>query len=264
MLVRRIHEIAEEVIYKLLRQGTSMHVGFHVDVRYQKALVLQHGLHGDDIRMHLPPRHRFHGHVNDVRPGLAYFKNGGHGETWPTMSMILDEYVRMALFNVFGQASQHARASDTRHVFQADFRCTRLHQPVGDGRIIFYGMYGRIGNAQGGLGRHARFKRIADGGDDVARLVQATENTGDVHALRMLHAIHQPTHVGRHGVHAQGVQTTVKHVRLYARLVEGLGKGAHSLVGIFAIEQVDLLEGASVGFHTGKTTHVYNGRGYPY
>ena len=104
--------------------------------------------------------------------------------------------------------------------------------------------------------KHAGFEGIFDGGNDVAHIVQSTEDAGDVYALGVLHLIHEASHVGRHGEHAQGVQSTVEHVGLDAHFVEGLGEGADGLVGILAIQQVHLLEGTAIGLDAGKASHL--------
>ena len=105
-------------------------------------------------------------------------------------------------------------------------------------------------------GDHTRLLGVGDGGDDVARVVKPVEDTRDVYALRLLDLIHQATHVSRHGEHTQTIQTTVEHVRLDTCLVEGLGKGAHGLIGVLAVEEVDLLEGTAVGLDAGEAAHL--------
>ena len=74
----------------------------------------------------------------------------------------------------------------------------------------------------------------------------------------MLHFVHQAAHIGGHGEHTQGVETAVEHVGLDTCLVEGLGKGAHGLVGVLAIEQIDLLEGTTIGFYSAEAAHFDN------
>jgi hypothetical protein len=74
----------------------------------------------------------------------------------------------------------------------------------------------------------------------------------------MLHLVHQAAHICWHGEHAQRVQTAVQHVRLDTHLVEGFGESTNGLVGIFAVEQVDLLKGTAVGFHAAETSHLDN------
>jgi len=114
------------------------------------------------------------------------------------------------------------------------------------------------GDAERGLWNHACRLGPLDAGDDVTGVVQTAEDTGDVHTLGLLHLIHQRTNIVGHRIHAQSVQATVQHMRLDAHLVEGLTEGAHGQVGILASHQVHLLKGATIGFHTGKTTHIDN------
>ena len=76
----------------------------------------------------------------------------------------------------------------------------------------------------------------------------------------MFHLIHQTAHVGRYGEHTQRVEAAVEHVGLDAHFVEGFGEGTNGLVGVFAIEQVDLFEGTTVGFYAGEAAHLYDDR----
>ena len=260
VLVARIHEVAQEVVDELLRQRAGFHVGLHVDVGHLESLVAQHGLHRDNVGMHLSPRHGFHRHVDDVGSVLAHFQDGGHRQSRTAMAVILDDDIRMFVLDGFCQTSQHARTSDACHVLQTDFGSTRLDQLVGNGRVIFHGMYGRMGDTKRSLGNHACLKRILDGRDDVARFVQSAEDTGDVHPLGMLHLIHQPAYVGRHRIHAQCIQSAVQHVCLYACLPERFGKGTHGLIRILTIKQVHLFESAAIGLNAGKASHFYNYR----
>jgi hypothetical protein len=45
---------------------------------------------------------------------------------------------------------------------------------------------------------------------------------------------------------------------LDTHLVKGLTEGPYRQVGVFACHQVHLLEGTTVGFHSGKATHIDN------
>ncbi len=98
-----------------------------------------------------------------------------------------------------------------------------------------------------------------DGGNDVARIVEAAEDAGDVRTLCLLHLIHQAAHVIGDGIHPQGVESAIEHVGLYAGLVEGLAEGAHGLVGVLSGQQVHLLEGTTVGLHASETSHIDDG-----
>ena len=261
MFVGGIHEVAQEVVDERLRHGTGLHVSLHVDFGHLEAGILQHGLHGNDVRMHLAPRHRLHGHVNDVGAVFAHLEDGSHREAGTAMPVVLDEHVGVLLLDALHQASQHGGTSDAGHVLQADFGSAGGYQLVGYVGIIIHRVHGRISDAECGLGNHPCLEGILDGGDDVARFVQSAEDAGDVHALRVLHLIHQAAHIGGHGIHAEGVQAAVEHVGLYACLMERLGEGTHGLVGVFAIEQVHLLKGTAIGLHAGKAPHLDDERG---
>ena len=171
------------------------------------------------------------------------------------MAVILYQHVGMFLLDGFRQFAQHTRTADARHVLQADFGRSRLNKFVGYTGVVLHRMYGRMSDTERCLRYHARFERIADGRDDVARFIQSAEDTGDIHALRMLHLVHQPAHIGGNGIHTQRIQSAVEHVGLYARIVERLGKGADCLVRVLTIEKVHLLESSAVGLDTCKAAH---------
>ena len=78
MLVGGVHKVTEEVVYKLLRHGARFHIGLHIDVGHPETLVAQHGLYGNNVRMHLSPRHGFHGHIYDIGSVFAYLEDGSH------------------------------------------------------------------------------------------------------------------------------------------------------------------------------------------
>ena len=171
------------------------------------------------------------------------------------MSVILYQYIGMLLLDSLRQLAQHTRTADACHILQTDFGCSRLNELVGNVCIVLYRMHGRMSDAERCLRYHACLKRIADRGDDVARFVQSTENTGDVHTLCMLYLIHQAAYIGGNGVHTQRIQSAVEHVGLYACIIKGFGKGAYCLVGVLAIEKVHLFESSAVGLDPGKTPH---------
>lgn len=76
--VAGVHEVAQEVVDELLCEFAGLHVGFHVYFGYVEAGVLEHALHGDDVRVHLAPRERFDGRVDDVGACPAHFQDAGH------------------------------------------------------------------------------------------------------------------------------------------------------------------------------------------
>ena len=55
MLVGGVHKVTEEIVYELLRHGARFHIGLHIDVGHPETLVTQHGLYGNNVRMHLSP-----------------------------------------------------------------------------------------------------------------------------------------------------------------------------------------------------------------
>ena len=77
----------------------------------------------------------------------------------------------------------------------------------------------------------------------------------------MLHLIHQCAHVVRHRIHTEGVQTTIEHVGLDTYLVKRLTERTDSEVRVLTSHQVHLLKGTTIGFYSGETAHINNGRG---
>ena len=80
----------------------------------------------------------------------------------------------------------------------------------------------RSGNTQGSLWGHTALFRPLDTWDDITGIIQSAEDTCDIHALGMLYLIHQGTHIIRHRIHTERIQTTIKHVGLDTHLVEWL------------------------------------------
>ena len=256
--VSAVHEVAEEVVDKFLRQLAGFHVSLHIDFGHVEACVLQHRLHRDYVGMYLTPRQRFDGGVNHVGTIAAHLQDTGHGEARTAMAVILDDNFGMLLLDHTRQFAEHGGLTHTCHILQADFGCTSSNQLVGNVGIVLGRVDGRGRDAESGLRRHTSLERIFDGGNNVAHIVQTAEDTGDIRTLSVLHFVHQAAHIGGHGEHTQGVETAVEHVGLDTCLVEGLGKGAHGLVGVFAVEQIDLLEGTTIGFYSAEAAHFDN------
>ena len=78
MFVGRVHKVTKEIIDELLCHGTRLHIGFHINIRYTKTGIFQHGLYRDHVRMNFSPGHRFHGYINNISTILTNFKNGSH------------------------------------------------------------------------------------------------------------------------------------------------------------------------------------------
>jgi hypothetical protein len=233
----------------------------HIDVGHLEAFVLQHGLYGDDVRMHLTPRKRLDGGIDDIGTVVTYLEDAGHRETGAAVSVILYKNVRMLGLDALGQGTEHSGLTDTCHILQTDFLCTCSNQLVGNLRVVFYGMNRAGGDTQGSLRNLAGLLRPLNAGDNITCIVQSAEDTGNVNALSLLYFVHQRTNIVGHRVHTQGVQTTIKHVCLDAHLVERLAESTYSVVRIFTCHEVYLLKCTAVGFHTGKAAHIDNGWG---
>ena len=117
-------------------------------------------------------------------------------------------------------------------------------------------MYRRSGDTECSLGRHATLLGPLDRRNDISRVVQAAEDTGDIYTLGVLHFIHQRTHIVGHRIHSQCVQTTVEHVGFDTYLIEGLTEGSYCQVGVLAGHQVYLLKGTTIGFNAAETAHI--------
>ena len=156
------------------------------------------------------------------------------------------------------EATQRGGTPHTGHVLEAYLVGTESHQFVHNAHVVLNSVDGRVGDAQGSLADHAGLLGGRNAQLEVARVVQSAERAHDVHTLRLLHPGHQATHVGRHAVHTQAVQRALQHVGLDASLVERLGPGTDGFVGILAVHEVHLLEGAAVGLDAVEAAHRDN------
>ena len=207
--------------------------------------------------MYLAPRKRLYRRINDIGTIAAYLKYGRHGKSWPTMTMILDNDIRMLLLNHTGKLSQHGRLTYTGHILQAYLWCTGLNQLLRNGGIIFCRMYWRIGNTQRSLRCHPCFQCILYGRYNITYIIQSAENTGNISTLSVLYLVHQSTHIGRNWEHTYTIQTTIQHVSLDTSLLEGFGKGTYRFVGVLTIHQIHLFKGTSISFNTTETSHLH-------
>ena len=172
------------------------------------------------------------------------------------MTVVLDDDIGVFLFDSCNDLSEHNRTTDTRHVFEADLLCAAFDKLLSEVDVILGSVYFRIGDTHRCLCGHTCLFRPFDGRDDVTRIVQTAEDTGDVGSLCVLHFVHQLTHIRRHRIHAQGVQTAVQHMGLDTRFVERLAECTHRLIRVLTVQQVHLLGRTAVRFHTVKTAHV--------
>ena len=177
------------------------------------------------------------------------------------MAVVLHHDMRILGLYLFHQATQRGWTAHAGHVLQRYLVGAELHQLVHDAHVVLHGMDGRVGNREGGLGNHAGLLGILDAELKVAGVVQSAERAHDVNALRFLHFAHQLAHILRHTVHAEAVQGALQHVGLDTGLVEGLGPGADGLVGVLAVHEVHLLEGAAVGLDAVEAAHGHDDRG---
>ena len=262
VLVGGVDEVAEPVVDELLGEGTGLHVGVHVDFGHVEAFVLQHGLYGDDIRVHLAPGEGLDGRIDDVGTVVAHLEDACHREAGAAVTVVLDDDVGMILLYHARQLAEHGWLTDAGHVLQAYLGCTGLYQLVGNSRVVLGCMDGTGRDAKRGLRNHAALLGPADAGNDVADIVQAAEDAGNVGALLLLHLVHELPHIVGHRIHAQGIQAAVQHVRLDAYLIEGFAEGTDGLVGVLACQQVHLLECTAISLHTVKASHLDDYGGY--
>jgi len=162
----------------------------------------------------------------------------------------------MFFLNGSSQLSQHARATNSCHVFQTDFGSTGFDKLVGNGCIILHCVNGRESDAKSCLRNHACCKCILNRRNDVSDFIQPTEDTGDIYSLSFFNLIHQFTYVGRNRVHAQAVKTTIKHVSLNACFIKKFSKLTNCFIRIFSVKQVHLFKSSSIRLYAGKTTHL--------
>ena len=118
----------------------------------------------------------------------------------------------------------------------------------------------RSGDTQCSLWCHTCFLGPFDRRRNVADVIQAIEDTGNVHTLSMLDTVHHCTHVVRHRIHTQRIQATVEHVGLDACFIERLAEGTHCIVWILTGQKLHLLKSTAIGLHTGETSHVNDDR----
>ncbi len=180
------------------------------------------------------------------------------------MAVILYDDFGMFFLDHGCQLAEHGRLADAGHIFQTDFFGTGFYQLVGNAAVIFSRVYRRCCDAKCCLRCHAAFFGIFDAGNDVAHIVQSTEDTCYVNALCMFDFVHQLADIGWYRIHPQGIQSAIQHVCFDTCLVERFCKSAYCLIRIFSIQQIHLLEGTTVCLDARKATHVNDGRCYTY
>ena len=121
-------------------------------------------------------------------------------------------------------------------------------------------MYFRVGDTHRGLRRHTGLFCPFDRRNDITRVIQTAEDTGDICSLRVLHFVHQFAHVSRHRIHTQRIQSAVQHMGLDTCLIKRLTERTHCLIWVLAVQQVYLFARTAVGLYAVKTTHVNDHR----
>ena len=135
---------------------------------------------------------------------------------------------------------------------------------VDHAHIILHGVHRRISDGEGCLGDHPGLLGVFHAELEVAMVVQAAEGTGDVGTLGLLDLEHQFAHICGNRIHTQGIEPAFQHMCLDPGLMEGCSPLADGDVRVFAVEEIDLLEGAAVGLHAVETSHIYNCRSDPH
>ena len=174
--------------------------------------------------------------------------------------MILNDDVGMVLLYHARKFAKHSRLTNACHVLQTDFGGSCFNQLIRNRRVIFGRMNGASGDTEGGLRYHTAFLRPLDAWNDVAHIVQATEDAGDVSSLLLLHLVHKLANVVGHGIHAESVEAAVEHVSLDTYFVEGFTEGTNCLVGVLTSQEVHLLESTAIGFNAVEATHLDDDR----
>ena len=138
MLVGRVDEVSEPVVDKLLGQCTSLHIRVHIYFCHLEALVLQHRLYRDDVRMNLTPAQWLDGCIDDICTVVTNLEDRCHRESGTRVSVILDDNLRVLCLDGLCKGSQHCGLSDTGHILQADLLCTCSNHLIGNLRVVLY------------------------------------------------------------------------------------------------------------------------------
>ena len=177
------------------------------------------------------------------------------------MSVVLDLDVRVFLLYVVDKPAEGRRPADAGHVLEAYLICSIGDYLVDDVHIVLDGVDRRVCDGEGDLGNHPAFLRELYRTPEVAVVVETAEGPRDVGALLFLDLEHEFPDIGRDRVHSEGIEASLKHVGLDACLMERGCPSADSRVRVFSEEEVDLLEGSSIGLDPVETAHVDDCRG---
>ena len=104
--------------------------------------MFQHALHRNYVGVHLTPRQRFDGGVDDVGAVTAHLQNAGHRQARTRVAVVLNDDLGVLVLNHLREFAQHGGLTDAGHILQADFGCAGLNQLVGNVGIILSRVYG--------------------------------------------------------------------------------------------------------------------------
>ena len=130
--------------------------------------------------------------------------------------------------------TQRNRASNTCHIFDADFigsQFDKLQRHIG---VVLHSMNRRMSDTKRTLRNHPSFLCIRNGRGNIADIIQSAECTGDICTLRFLHFVEQFADIRRNGAHPESVQCAVEHMSLNACFVKWLCPFAHGSIRVFA------------------------------
>ena len=74
--------------------------------------------------MDLTPREWLHSHIDDIGTVITYFEHGGYGEARARVTVVLDDDLGVLGLDGLDELAEEARATDTSHVLETDFRST--------------------------------------------------------------------------------------------------------------------------------------------
>ena len=148
------------------------------------------------------------------------------------MTVILHRNIGMSSLDIRYNFTQRNRASNTCHIFDADFigsQFDKLQRHIG---VVFHSMNRRMSDTKRTLRNHPSFLCIRNGRGNIADIIQSAECTGNICALCFLYFIEQFADICRNRTHTESVQRTVEHMSLNTGFVERLSPFTYSLIRI--------------------------------
>ncbi len=178
------------------------------------------------------------------------------------MRVILNNDVLLICLDTSHNLTERIWATNTCHILQANFVSTCIDEFLCQIHVVFHRMDWRMSHTERCLCNHTCSLSILDGRNDIACVVQTTEDTSDVCTLSLLHLIKKLTQVLWTWTHAECVECTVEHVGLNTCLMERLGKCTHCLIWILSIKEIHLFKTTAVCFNAVEAAHLDNCRSH--